>query len=493
MSGFARSDPEPTAECDIVMKGGVASGLVYARTFTVLSRKYRFRSIAGSSAGAIAAAFVAAAEYARQNGDPTAFARLQESCEALPRLLPNFFQAEPQFRPLLKALIHIAPGTGRARLGSAVMCFWRPILSGALAGLATLIVVNLALGVPFQHPFAASVAAPGLFLGAVIGAAVWLTWSLSRSLLVDLPQSNFGLSRGHIAGTGPSDITDWIHETVQGIAFGATGRAEPLTFGDLASCGIDLRIIATNLSFARMEVLPALGVTARFRPAEWARLFPPTMLEQLNPTSSIGLVDLPPPNQFPVLAAVRMSIACPGLLETVPAHLPTGERVLFADGGLTQNFPFDLFDELVPERPTFAFDLATLHGDELERVTTLSEGLGRQSRPADIHSLQSFLWSLIVALREGATRTAMLKAPNRNRIFQAWLTADEGGMNLDMSGPRAHDLMNYGEALGEHVLQRFDFTAHRADRLVAARRQAQRYRAGPGDPIDVNLPDEAPH
>lgn len=491
MSGLERPDPEPTSECDIVMKGGVASGLVYARTFTVLSRKYRFRSIAGSSAGAIAAALVSAAEYARQKGDQTAFSRLQQRCEALPQLLPGFFQADPHFRALLKALIHIAPGTGRARIGSAVMCFWQPILSGALAGLAAMTLVNLALGVSFRNASAPLVAAPGLFLAAVIGATAWLAWSLSRSLLVDLPKSNFGLSRGHNAGTGPPDITDWIHETVQEIAFGVTGRAEPLTFGDLASCGIDLRIIATNLSFARMEVLPALGSAARFRPAEWKRLFPPALLEHLNPTSSTNLSDLPPPKQLPVLAAVRLSIACPGLLEVVPVHLLTGERVIFADGGLTQNFPFDIFDELVPERPTFAFDLATLHGGEFERVTTLSEGLGRQSRPIHIQSLQSFLWSLIVALREGATRTAMLQGPNPDRIFQAWLTADEGGMDLDMGSQRAQDLMSYGEDLGEHVLQRFDFTAHRADRLIAARRRVQRFRAGLMDPMDLNSPDEA--
>src|ERR1700681_2685739 len=45
------------------MKGGITSGVAYPRAATHLARRYRFRSVGGSSAGAIAAAFVAAAAY----------------------------------------------------------------------------------------------------------------------------------------------------------------------------------------------------------------------------------------------------------------------------------------------------------------------------------------------------------------------------------------------------------------------------------------------
>ncbi len=465
MNESAQENTSPILECDLVMKGGVASGLVYARTFTVLSGKYRFRSIAGSSAGAIAAAFVAAAEYARQGGDPTAFTRLREHCEALPALLPGFFQAEPRFRPLMKALIHIAPGTGRARFGSALISFWRPLLTGALVGLAILIAVYAAFDIHFLA--ASSTAIPGLILSVIVGAVVGLAWSLRRSLLVDLPMTNFGLCAGLGSATGRKDITNWTHAVLQEIAFGAAGRVEPLTFGDLANRGINLRIIAANLNFSRMEVLPDLSVAARFLPAEWARLFPDDLMAPLNPASFNGPVDLPTPGQLPVLVAVRMSIACPGLLEAVPARLASGEQVLFADGGLVQNFPFEIFDEQVPERPTLAFDLATLRDDEIDRLSTVAEALDRGARPARILTLRDFLWSLIVALREGATRTAMMKASNRDRIFQAWLRSDEGGMDLDMSASRAQGLMAHGEALGNYALTGFDFAAHRARRREA--------------------------
>ena len=55
------------AECDVVMKGGITSGLVYPMAITVLSEKFRFRRLGGTSAGAIAAALTAAAEYQRQH------------------------------------------------------------------------------------------------------------------------------------------------------------------------------------------------------------------------------------------------------------------------------------------------------------------------------------------------------------------------------------------------------------------------------------------
>ena len=47
--------------CDLVMKGGITSGIVYPNAVLALAREYRFKSIGGTSAGAIAAAVAAAA------------------------------------------------------------------------------------------------------------------------------------------------------------------------------------------------------------------------------------------------------------------------------------------------------------------------------------------------------------------------------------------------------------------------------------------------
>ena len=41
-------------ECDLVMKGGITSGIVYPAAILRLKDKYRFRNIGGTSAGAMA-------------------------------------------------------------------------------------------------------------------------------------------------------------------------------------------------------------------------------------------------------------------------------------------------------------------------------------------------------------------------------------------------------------------------------------------------------
>jgi predicted acylesterase/phospholipase RssA len=58
--------------CDLVMKGGIASGVVYPLAIVELASRYRFRSIGGTSAGAVAAAVTAAAEYRRRHQDTMA-------------------------------------------------------------------------------------------------------------------------------------------------------------------------------------------------------------------------------------------------------------------------------------------------------------------------------------------------------------------------------------------------------------------------------------
>ncbi len=52
--------------CDLVMKGGVTSGVVYPKAIVRVAQRYRIRSIGGTSVGALAAAVTAAAEYWRQ-------------------------------------------------------------------------------------------------------------------------------------------------------------------------------------------------------------------------------------------------------------------------------------------------------------------------------------------------------------------------------------------------------------------------------------------
>jgi predicted acylesterase/phospholipase RssA len=51
--------------CDLTMRGGTTSGVIYPLAACALARDFMFRSVGGASAGAIAAAFTAAAEHGR--------------------------------------------------------------------------------------------------------------------------------------------------------------------------------------------------------------------------------------------------------------------------------------------------------------------------------------------------------------------------------------------------------------------------------------------
>lgn len=83
MSSSADSAHISFEYCDLVMKGGITSGVVYPLAITELSRKYLFKNIGGTSAGAVAAVITAAAEYGRRTGNEAAYDQLA----ALPRKL----------------------------------------------------------------------------------------------------------------------------------------------------------------------------------------------------------------------------------------------------------------------------------------------------------------------------------------------------------------------------------------------------------------------
>nr|WP_218565201.1 patatin-like phospholipase family protein [Pseudomonas sp. phDV1] len=53
-------------ECDLIMKGGITSGIVYPLAITEIAKAFPLRSIGGTSAGATDAAAAAAAELGRQ-------------------------------------------------------------------------------------------------------------------------------------------------------------------------------------------------------------------------------------------------------------------------------------------------------------------------------------------------------------------------------------------------------------------------------------------
>src|SRR6185436_6372079 len=97
--------PEITAiklQCDLVMRGGIASGLVYPRAIAKLAETYDFRSIGGTSAGAIAAAATAAAALGRRNGEDHFQSEIRELPETLAEKRIGKTVLERLFQPQLE-------------------------------------------------------------------------------------------------------------------------------------------------------------------------------------------------------------------------------------------------------------------------------------------------------------------------------------------------------------------------------------------------------
>src|SRR5438093_7964481 len=108
-------DTQKRTPCTLVMKGAIVSGVVYPAVITHLKDCHNFRKIGGTSAGAIAAAATAAAEYRRKKaiseGDVAhqdeGFKYMQDQLSnslAQPGFLLNLFQPTKETRPLLDIL-----------------------------------------------------------------------------------------------------------------------------------------------------------------------------------------------------------------------------------------------------------------------------------------------------------------------------------------------------------------------------------------------------
>jgi hypothetical protein len=94
------ADKAVLKECDIIMKGGITSGVVYPKAILGLSERYRFRCIGGTSAGAIAAVVTAGAEHNRAGGGFKTIAELPKEIRVK---LTTLFQPSPVLRPLFDA------------------------------------------------------------------------------------------------------------------------------------------------------------------------------------------------------------------------------------------------------------------------------------------------------------------------------------------------------------------------------------------------------
>lgn len=173
--------------CDLVMKGGITSGVVYPRLIARLAEKYQFKNIGGTSAGAIAAAGCAAAEYGRQHGSSGAFARLKGLPDELQRrigsprasMLFHLFQPAPEVRKHFAVLVSMLNVGPLQAVGSALLTMVGQFWGFALLGL----LVALLLVVPVVSVAAPQMSVAGsIYLSAaiLIGWAMWSGFGLRR-------------------------------------------------------------------------------------------------------------------------------------------------------------------------------------------------------------------------------------------------------------------------------------------------------------------------
>jgi predicted acylesterase/phospholipase RssA len=310
--------------CDIVMKGGITSGVVYPSAISRLAEKYQLRNIGGASAGAIAAAGAAAAEYRRQTAAPAdrmkGFNRLKALAEELgakehgapqSRLFQLFLpstEAKPLFE-LLAKMLNKSSAVTRAVSGLIALALLFPgsAAVGLAVGAVCISVVLRSVGAfPFMVPSAPGVDVLNLASLVLCGAFVLISTISLVFLLCSfrvislffkvMSSQNFGLCKG-MRGTdqvaNSPALTEWLYELFQDLS-GKT-HSQPLTFGDLANTrfegpgdhvGISLRMMTTCLTVGRPYSLPFdESVTFYFDPIELRDYFPDEVVDWMVQTA----------------------------------------------------------------------------------------------------------------------------------------------------------------------------------------------------------------
>ena len=200
--------------CDLVMKGGITSGVVYPLAVVELARKYHFKNIGGTSAGAIAAAATAAAEYRRRHGSDEGFEELRRLPELLARdgFLFSLFQPDRTTKPLFGIALGLLKARGAPAIVATVLRglatgYPAPALAGAALGA---IVPALAWFFGFASPDVASaLGSLWVALFAIVAAAI----AAGLDVPTLLRRNCFGMCSGFsaTAAAGKPPLTNWLH------------------------------------------------------------------------------------------------------------------------------------------------------------------------------------------------------------------------------------------------------------------------------------------
>ena len=359
------SAPPALKICDLVMQGGITSGVVYPGAVCELARQYRFHSIGGSSAGAIAAALTAAAEYRRQSQPEHSDAGFVELAQLPDELgakidgrsrLVSLFQPQASVARLFNTLLGLAGGGG----GAPLRLLRAGFANYGWPSIAVIAVLLLCVLTPVSSD------AFGLILQLLALTALLLLLPLAVLLLGmlrdlrKLPRHGYAFCTGATtAKSATPGLSDWLHAKLQATA--GKPPDQPLVFADLWQSahpydgrngdeqhrGIDLRVTTTSLTWQQLLCLPSDGGDygrLYFRADEFARLFPQAIVTQMVEASRTDLAErleragrsdesskdraaeaegyyrMPNVGALPVLVAVRMSLSFPVLLAPIKLY-----------------------------------------------------------------------------------------------------------------------------------------------------------------------------
>ncbi|MBW6526709.1 patatin-like phospholipase family protein [Sphingomonas sp. RHCKR7] len=231
-------------ECDLVMKGGITSGVIYPGAIAAIAATYRLRAIGGTSAGAIGAAAAAAMEFGRRSGrNPAARERLAQLALDLGEehggapLLQHLFEPDAATAPLFRLLRRLQAAAGERGMAGVVRVLALPAL--CWAALAVGLVAATLLWLEPTRGAALAVALLLLILVGVPALTLLLAglswWPLLRGGLRAVAANGYGFCSGKAqasaGGTALPSLTGWLHERFQELA--GLPPEEPLTFADL--------------------------------------------------------------------------------------------------------------------------------------------------------------------------------------------------------------------------------------------------------------------
>lgn len=398
---------EPPADryCDVVLNGGVASGVVYPWALLELAREYRFKNIGGNSVGAMAAAIAAAAEYGRCNGVENAFEALRRMPTDLAELkggktkMLRLFQPSPPLSRLFElfvasvredpapeevGLARKAPtGTDLLRMAFGLYGLWWPLAFFlGLGTLATWAARNAGVWGLFVAVVFCFMVAGALAITAVIGSVAF--WNDLRRL----GRNGYGLCTGRSQAPTEEGLVEWLHRGIQ-LAAGRIREDPPLTFADLWATpragqpgsaplpgglkpnevGIDLQMFASNVTHGRPVRLPLADPVTRlfYRRDEWDAFFPSYVMDALdhasNPYAPASDSDPDPSDPNAPLSSGQMA-----LVRSL-RELPSGGMPIVVAARLSLCFPL-LFSCV----PVYAIDYEQPDGHRSLRKCLLSDG-----------------------------------------------------------------------------------------------------------------------